>query len=302
MKKKLLIIGGSGLLAVNWAFLAREQFEIVLGLHNRIISMDGVEIEKISIGSIKNLQNDFNRINPDIVVNAAGITSVEACEENLYNAKKVNTVAASNIAIACEEFNIKLVHISSDHIFSGQDQFSSESSKPSPLNNYAITKHLAEIEVKNNNPSSLIIRTNFYGWGTDYRYSFSDFIINNLRNNRKVNLFSDIFYSPILIDELVRSIHELLDQNNCGIFNVVGSERLSKLDFGLKVADSFGLSPSLINSITYSDQLNQVLRPRDMSLSNIKLLETLGRKIPNIVNQLTTLKRQEKYRGLRIKK
>ena len=66
--------------------------------------------------------------------------------------------------------------------------------------------------------------------------------------------------------------------------------------------DTETTTPSLINSITYSDQLNQVLRPRDMSLSNIKLLETLGRKIPNIVNQLTTLKRQEKYRGLRIRK
>ena len=302
MKKKLLIIGGSGLLAINWACLVRNDFKVVLGLHNRIISMDNVETERVLIDSIKSLQSDFNRINPEIIVNAAAITSVEDCEKNFKKAKSVNTVSASNIAIVCEELNIKLVHISSDHIFSGKDQFSSESSTPAPLNNYAITKYQAEVEVQNKNPTSLIIRTNFFGWGTDYRHSFSDFILNNLRNNNKVNLYSDIFYSPIIIDELVLCINELLKNNHCGVFHIVGSERLSKYDFGLKVAKCFGLNSLLIKSITYNDQLNLVLRPRDMSLSNLKLLKTLGRKVPNINNQLVTLKRQEKYRGLRIKR
>tara|TARA_B100000787_G_C16167827_1_gene284822 strand:+ start:17 stop:940 length:924 start_codon:yes stop_codon:yes gene_type:complete len=302
MKKKLLIIGGSGLLAINWAYIVRNDFRVVLGLHNRIISMDGVEAERISIDSTEHLQSDFNRINPDIVVNAAAITSVESCEENFKQAKAINTYAASSIATICEKLNIKLVHISSDHIFSGEEKFSFEDTLPVPLNNYAMTKYKAEIEVNNNNPSSLIIRTNFFGWGTDYRHSFSDFILNNLRNNHQVNLFSDIFYTPILIDELVIIVHELLDQNNCGIFNVVGDERLSKYDFGLKVADCFGLRPSLINSITYQEQSNSVLRPRDMSLSNLKLLQILGRKVPNLNIQLATLKKQEKFRELRINK
>lgn len=302
MKKKLLIIGGSGLLAINWACLVRDDFKVVLGLHNRIISIDDVETERVSIDSIKSLQSDFNRINPEIVVNTAAITSVEDCEKNFKKAKSVNTVSASNIAIVCEELNIKLVHISSDHIFSGKDQFSSESTTPVPLNNYAITKYQAEVEVQNKNPTSLIIRTNFFGWGTDYRHSFSDFILSNLRNNNKVNLYSDIFYSPIIIDELVLCINKLLKNNHYGIFHIVGSERLSKYDFGLKVANCFGLNSSLIKSIVYKEQLKSVLRPKDMSLSNLKLIETLGRVVPNLNMQLTTLKKQEKYRELCIKK
>ena len=302
MKQKLLIIGGSGLLAINWACIVRNDFRVVLGLHNRIICIDGVEAERISIDSIEHLQSDLNRINPDIIINAAAITSIESCEENFKQARDVNIDAACNIAIICEELNIKLVQISSDHIFSGEEKFTTENASPAPVNNYAITKYKAEIVVRNNNPSSLIIRTNFFGWGTDYRHSFSDFILNNLRNNHQVNLFSDIFYTPILIDELVIIVHELLDQNNCGIFNVVGDERLSKYDFGLKVADCFGLRPSLINSITYQEQSNSVLRPRDMSLSNLKLLQILGRKVPNLNIQLATLKKQEKFRELRINK
>ena len=297
MKKKLLIIGGSGLLGINWAYIVRDDFEVILALHNRNISLEGVETEKISIESIETLFEDLNRIMPDIVVNAASITSVEECEKNFNNAKEVNTDAASNIAIVCEELKIKLVHISTDHIFSGKNQFSDEYCEASPLNNYARTKYQAEIEVKNSNPSSLIIRTNFYGWGTSYRHSFSDLIINNLRNNLQVHLFADVFFTPMLIDELVSSINELIGLNQCGIFNVVGSDRLSKFEFGLKVADCFSLNPSLIKSINYKEKL-KVVRPRDMSLSNAKLLETLNRQVPNLSDQLDKLKRQERYRPM----
>ena len=297
MKKKLLIIGGSGLLGINWAYIVRDDFEVFLALHNRNISLDGVETEKISIESIETLFEDLNRIMPDIVVNAASLTSVEACEKNFNKAKEVNTDAASNIAIVCEELKIKLIHISSDHIFSGKNQYSDEYCEANPLNNYARTKYQAEIEVKNSNPSSLIIRTNFYGWGTSYRHSFSDLIINNLRNNLQVHLFADVFFTPMLIDELVSSINELIGLNQWGIFNVVGSDRLSKFEFGLKVADCFGLNPSLIKSINYKEKL-KVVRPRDMSLSNAKLLETLKRQVPNLSDQLDKLKRQERYRAM----
>ena len=297
MKKKLLIVGGSGLLGINWACLVRDDFEVIIVLHNRNISLDGVVTEEISIESIETLFEDFNRIMPDIVVNAASVTSVEACEKNFNKAKEVNTDAASNIAIVCEELNIKLVHISTDHIFSGKNQFSDEYCEASPLNNYARTKYQAEIEVNNSNPSSLIIRTNFFGWGTSYRHSFSDLIINNLRNNLQVQLFADVFFTPLLIDELVSSINELIELNQCGIFNVVGSERLSKFEFGLKIADCFGLNPSLIKSINYKEKL-KVVRPRDMSLSNAKLLETLKRQVPNLSDQLDKLKRQERYRSM----
>ena len=297
MKKKLLIVGGSGLLGINWACLVRDDFEVILALHNRNISLDGIETEKISIESIETLFEDLNRIMPDIVVNAASLTSVEECEKNFIKAKEVNTDAASNIAIVCEELKIKLVHISTDHIFSGKNQFSDEYCEASPLNNYAKTKYQAEIEVKNSNPSSLIIRTNFYGWGTSYRHSFSDLIINNLRNNLQIHLFADVFFTPMLIDELVSSINELIGLNQCGIFNVVGSDRLSKFEFGLKIADCFGLNPSLIKSINYKEKL-KVVRPRDMSLSNAKLLETLNRQVPNLSDQLDKLKRQERYRPM----
>jgi dTDP-4-dehydrorhamnose reductase len=296
MKKKILITGGSGLLAINWAMIVRNDFNVVLGLHNRTIKIDGVHSEKISMESIEHLQADLTRIMPHIVINTAANTSVEECEASFKIAKNVNTVTASNISHVCENLKIKLVHISSDHIFSGKDQFYEEECQPCALNNYAKTKLNAEKNVSINNPSSLIIRTNFFGWGSDYRKSFSDFIINSLRNNIAVNLYKDVFYTPIIIDELVLCIHNLLNLNEFGIFNIVGNERISKHEFGLKVATCFDLNLSLIKPITYDEKLNLVLRPKDMSLSNKKLIKVLQREIPSIDDQLFFLRKQEKYR------
>ena len=142
----------------------------------------------------------------------------------------------------------------------------------------------------------MIIRTNFFGWGTNYRSSFSDFILQKLRDNEEVFLCKDIFFTPILIDYLVFGVNKLVKLNRSGIYNIVGNERLSKHEFGLKIANTFDLNASLIKPIIYNDKINSLQKPKDMSLSNTKLSKTIGNEIPNLNEQLYILKQQENYR------
>jgi dTDP-4-dehydrorhamnose reductase len=79
-----------------------------------------------------------------------------------------------------------------------------------------------------------------------------------------------------------------------GIFNVVSSERISKFEFGLMVADIFGLDASLILKGKIEDRLELVQRPKDLSLSNLKLVDFLKTSIPSIKDQVLELKKQEK--------
>ena len=162
-----------------------------------------------------------------------------------------------------------------------------------PVNNYAKSKLLGEQEVLENCKDALVIRTNFYGWGTKYRQSFSDFILNKLKNNEQVDLFSDVFFTPILIDELSKRTHQLIDAGAIGVFNVVSSERVSKYEFGIKLANCFNLDVSLINAVSISHKSDLVKRPKDMSLSNNKLCQTLNCKISSISKQIQILKQQE---------
>ena len=293
MKDKVLFIGGSGLLALNWANQIKEEYQVHLALHSRLIEFDGVLTVKLYT-HIKYGLTEYLKANQiDIVVNCAGRTSVEECEKNPDLAHDVNTIIPINTARVCKEMNIKFIHISTDHLFSGDSAYASEEQIPTPLNIYGKTKLDGEVGVARVNEEAIIIRTNFYGWGTSYRSSFSDFVIQSLRNGNSISLFHDVYYTPILIDQLVVMIHSLLEINAFGVYNVCGNERITKLDFGQKLAIKFGLDLSLIKGINFSDKRNLVQRPIDMSLSNHKLLTALGKSMTSLDKQLSRLFAQE---------
>jgi dTDP-4-dehydrorhamnose reductase len=119
-------------------------------------------------------------------------------------------------------------------------------------------------------------------------------VIYSLRKKKYISLFCDVFYTPILIEKLVLISHDLINVNASGIFNVVGDNRVSKYDFGLLVARTFKLDPSLIYKSRISNDKNLVKRPLDMSLSNKKVSEFLNKKIGGLEEHLLILKYQEK--------
>jgi dTDP-4-dehydrorhamnose reductase len=294
LKKRILITGGSGLLGVNWAVTAREEFDVWLGLHQRNVKIRGVKTCFLDMSSPSSTQRCIQMLAPEVVVHAAGLTSVELCEKSSEDAKRMNVDLAVNIATACARSNIALAHISTDHLFSGVASMQSENDQIYPQNNYATTKASAEQLVSIAWPKALIVRTNFYGWGPDYRRSFSDYIFDTLRAQQEVKLFQDVHYTPILAEKLVIAVHELLRIGACGIFHVVGDERVSKYEFGLRIAAQFKLNNKLIVPVSIRERKDLVPRPLDMSLSNAKTCQTLGRKLGGLSDHLVRLAQQEK--------
>jgi dTDP-4-dehydrorhamnose reductase len=296
-KSKILITGGSGLLALNWFISVRDRYDVVLVFHERIFSVSLATTCVLDLRSPDSIREAIHYYKPKYVVHAAGLTNVEKCETNADMAYLTNVVLASNVASACKSCNIPLVHISTDHLFSGKNALASEGEVIMPLNIYAKTKAEAETIISRVYPEALIVRTNFYGWGTCYRESFSDFILNFLRGGTSNSLFGDVFYTPILIEQLVNLVEELLARNAFGVFNLVGSERLTKYDFGLKLAEVFELNPELIQRGSIHQKSNLVLRPHDMSLSNRKVCEFLGFDPGGVTEQLKLLRLQE-HKGI----
>lgn len=290
---KLLITGGTGLLGVNWALTEKHHHEITLLSHSRNITIPGVNIINVNLGSKTDLNECVKKISPDFVIHAAGITNVEVCQADLAMADFVNVAISKNVSDACCLFDIPMVYISTDHLFDGNSPFKLESDVAAPLNHYAYTKNAAEKGILSTNPNSLIIRTNFYGWGPSYRQSFSDYIINSLRNNRAVSLFDDVFFTPILIQDLISVVNSLLRIDSRGIFNVVSDLRVSKFQFGIAIAKAFSLDLSLINQSSILLDKNLYLRPLDMSLSNHKVSRQLNIKIGDIYEHIYKLRMME---------
>jgi dTDP-4-dehydrorhamnose reductase len=118
-------------------------------------------------------------------------------------------------------------------------------------------------------------------------------IVDKLRDGQKISLFQDVFYTPILVEMVARAAHELLDLKATGIVNIIGDERISKYEFGIRIAEEFGLDASLIKPGVLADQVALVQRPRDMSLSNQKACKLLGRQLGRVAEHLARLHQQE---------
>lgn len=289
----ILITGGSGLLALNWALTFRDKHRVVLGLHSRRIALRGADACSLDLGSVESVIASIDLLQPDIVIHTAGLTSVERCQSDPTLARHVNVTLAGNVAQACEKRGVALIHISTDHLFAGEKSQHDELEHASPLNVYAQTKAEAERCVAAACPAALIIRTNFYGWGTRYRDSFSDTVLQALRSGRPISLFTDVFYTPIIASVVATTCHELIDAGRSGVFNVAGDQRLSKFEFGRAVARAFRLDESLIVPGRLSEMRGLVRRPRDMSLSTKLVTGALGHGLGCVSEHLNMLRHEE---------
>lgn len=288
--KNVVITGGAGLLALNIAAYKKKDWKITLIVRNHDVFIEGVFTEKISLDNETDIFNCLSNLKPDLIIHAAGLTNIEYCEENHYETRLSNVIISKNIATVARKLNIKHVHISTDHFSRSDKQFSTEDEIELPINEYAHSKLEAEINVIKSNDKSLILRTNFFAWGSSRKESISDFIINKLRNNCEVSLFDDIFFTPILSDTLVDKMESLISINTSGIYNLVGKERVSKYEFGLLIADIFGLDRTLIKKSSIKDARLKVKRPLDMSLSSTKIEKNIGLGETTLMSDLENLK------------
>lgn len=291
--KKLFITGGSGLLGLNWALRKRSEYEVFVTLHKKAINLRGVNTVLIDTSDADQLTHALNEINPDLVINTAGFTDVDSCETNPELSKTSNLDTAEAISIASTKSDKPLVHISTDHLFDGTNVLADETTPTNPQNNYAIHKALAEQMVLKHHANTTVIRTTFFGWGPGYRRSFSDKILDALKNNEQVFMFDDVFFTPVDISTLIDIAHQLSEQKKYGIFNVCSDKRISKYEFSVKLAQAFGYDGHSIQPIQASRLKNNVKRPLDMSLNNMKLTHSLGMDGISIDATIASLKRDE---------
>ena len=214
---RILITGGSGLLAVNWALNRRQQDEVWLGLHRRVINIPTTKTVMVDFLNEASIQQLIFKISPDLIIHTASITDVDKCEVHRDTAWRVNAEYAGMVARAASASNKKLIHISTDHLFDGQTPFMTENNDPNPLNTYGASKLAAERLISAKNPNALILRVNFFGWGPNYRRSFSDWILDSLWQNQRITLYDNVFFSPLYVTEIVNAAHLLLASGSTGI-------------------------------------------------------------------------------------
>ena len=279
MTRRVAIVGGSGLLGLNWALRMRDQCDIHLLLNKRDITLDRVTKYYADFSSASALQKLVQEIDPHILINAAALTDVDKCQSAVSVARRVNVNLACDLAIIASNLACKLIHISTDQLFDGKSGPYGESDKVNPMNHYGFTKCMAENLILQNNNQALILRTNFFGWGSPYRRSFSDWIIDALKSNETLEMYADNLFTPVYVGRLIAVAHALADLSKSGIYNVASNRTISKYDFALMICNTFSLNHNLVlesslRSVLECDQ-SKAPRPLRMDLSNEKIRSTL---------------------------
>lgn len=286
-----LLSGASGLLGHDLCRHLRDNGKRVIGLcHNHPIDLDGVESVDIDLyHAPQELEAVIDQFAPDVAVHAAGLTSVDGCETHEDLAMTLHAEVTSVMARAALQCSAKMIYISTDHLWDGSQPLVSEEQEPQPINAYARTKLEGERRVLGFDPNSLVVRTNFYGPGRPWRQSFSDWIINSLSSGQEIMAFTDAYFTPICLQYLCSFLERMVENQACGIYNIAGSERVSKYDFAVRLADALGLDKRLIKAGRLEDAHLTAQRPLDMSLSVEKVEHFLGQDMPTLSQCFKTL-------------
>jgi dTDP-4-dehydrorhamnose reductase len=280
---KWIVTGSSGLLGHSLCeYLVSHDIEVT-GLHfKHPINVANIKSHQIDLLDFAALTKLIEVEAPDVIVHTAGLTDVDGCEKNEKLANTLHAEIPKILASITKNSSIQCVNISTDHLSDGTEPFVTEDKLPQPVNAYARSKYLGEVKALEANSECLILRTNFFGPGLPWRLSFSDWIINSLKNKQPITTFTDAYFTPISLSHLCPLLHGLVTQEASGIFNVAGRERVSKYEFSIRLATFLGLDSSFIQPGGLADAHLAAQRPVDMSLATEKIEKIMGKFMPGL--------------------
>ena len=266
MSKAVLITGSNGLLGQKLVHLLKDNSEVNLIASskgkNRISDKKGYKYLSLDITSKDEIESLFREVNPDIVINTAAMTNVDACETNKEDCWKINVTAVEFLCDACKQFDSKLLHLSTDFVFDGENGPYKESDQPNPLSYYGNSKWESEKVVENSGLNDWAIARTIIVFGIAEEMSRTNIVLwakSALEKGDPLTIVDDQFRSPTLAEDLALGCWQLADSNCNGIYHLSGKDLFSIIDLVYAVADYFNLDKSVISPIK-SITLNQAAK------------------------------------------
>ena len=275
--KKLLIIGGSGLVGNTLIKYGVDEFEIFATYDKNELSDNNIKTFKIDLFENSNIVIELiTKINPDVVVHLAAHSSVDLCETNPKLAEKLHIEVTKDIAEICIKINSKLIYLSTDWVFEGElGKKYNENDIPNPINYYGVTKLAAEKIILNSSPNNTVLRTAvIYGYHKSSR--FTNWILPYLSQNKIVDPYTDQYGTPTLVDDLAKAILKIIQSDVKGLYHACGKTCLNRYEFALILADVFGFDKSLIKPVTKYEKKQNAPRPISTCLDSYKLEHLLS--------------------------
>lgn len=259
---KILITGANGMLAKA----VKERFK-----DHELICTDVAELDITDLSKVKEF---VQKSKPNVIINCAAYTAVDKAEEDLELARKINADGPKNLAIAADESNCILVHISTDYVFGGNlsvDKKYKEDDAKSPQTVYGITKLEGEEAIEENMNQYYIFRTAWlYGDGNNFVRTML-----KLGNQKEeIEVVSDQHGSPTYTVDLANIIYQALEKNiPYGIYHTTNLGYTTWYDFTREIFKIANISCK-VSPVTSEQFIRPAKRPANSQLLKYKILKT----------------------------
>jgi len=250
------------LLGQNLLSLLLEEKEIyqVIGFSrggNRS-GRDDFAYHDVDITDAKKLRTLVLGIRPDVIINTAAMTNVDACEADKENCYLLNVEAVQQLTTLCSAIDTHLIHLSTDFIFDGKNGPYAEEDAPNPLSYYGLTKLQSEEILTKSTIDYTILRT-ILVYGIVVEMSRSNIVLwvkESLEKGNPITIVDDQYRMPTYVEDLALACKLSIDKKATGVFHISSNQLLSIYEIGQEIATAFDLDKSLIQPIS-TTTLNQ---------------------------------------------
>ena len=288
MLTKICVLGGSGLIGSSILLEKYSSIEFCCTYQNNKPNNNYPNL-KINIPEdFQKLEEFINFQKPNIIINTISNSNPDFCESNQKNTYDVNIEFVKKIFRISEKNNIKLIHFSSDYVFDGKKKKYSEMDKPNPINYYGYSKYMSEKIVLQNSHNAVIRTSLVYGKNLNAR--FFNFVIDNLKSKNEIDVYDDIFFSPTLVNDIVKSMFIITKKSLNGIFHISGTNCINKYEFAKKIARIFDLDGTLIKKSSIKKLKSNMNYPTRTCLDSSSTSQEFKQKFHSIDSGLMLIK------------
>jgi dTDP-4-dehydrorhamnose reductase len=262
---RILLLGHKGMLGSDLLLKLNLQHEVV-----------GLDKEEIDIVSADECEKAIKETKPDILINAAAYTNVDGCETAKEECFTVNAEAVKNIAEACLNKNIRIIHFSTDYVFDGTAKRPyKEDDQCNPINAYGESKLAGERYLQSLADDYVLIRTSWL-YGVKGK-NFVQTILEKAKTTPTLSIVDDQVGSPTYTKDLAAAVDLLISQNLKGIFHITNRGRCSWYQFAVKILQESGMNDIKVIPIKSNKLPRPAMRPAYSVLSMQKFIATTGK-------------------------
>lgn len=277
----VLITGVSGVVGFNFFVHMRRKYGAsVVGIRPQDTwRMQSEGIIGVNPDDSSEMLALFNKYNFKTVLNATGSCALKACELNKELAYKTNVLSAQVIAKLATQFNSRLVHISSDLVFSGNSGEGNylEDSPLDPVTMYGKTMVEGEKAILSISPNAAILRISLpMGPSFSGHAGAIDWITSRFKNHKPATLYFDEFRSPTYVEDMNDVFEQFLSASYSGIYHFGGPKNLSLYQIGQIINKAGGFDPNLLQGCLRHEAGPVPPRAGNVTMISEKLTKILG--------------------------